>query len=114
MLKSKLHNATVTETELTYVGSITIDQALLEQADIIENERVQVVNINNGARFETYVISGERGTGMVCLNGPAARLAANGDRIHILSYATMSAEELKDFKPDILFLNEKNDIVGKK
>jgi aspartate 1-decarboxylase len=114
MLKSKLHNAAVTQTELSYIGSITIDATLLEKADIIENERVQVVNVNNGARFETYVINGEKGSGMICLNGPAARLSANGDRIHILSYATMSAEEVENFEPDILFLNEKNEIVDKK
>ncbi|MFC1541172.1 aspartate 1-decarboxylase [Candidatus Latescibacterota bacterium] len=114
MLKSKLHNAAVTQTELSYMGSITIDGLLLEQADILENERVQVVNINNGERFETYVISGEKGSGTICLNGPAARLAAIGDRIYILSYATMNEEELIKFKPDILILNEKNEVIDKK
>ncbi|MFC1539352.1 aspartate 1-decarboxylase [Candidatus Latescibacterota bacterium] len=114
MLKSKLHNAAVTQTELSYMGSITIDGLLLEKADILENERVQVVNINNGERFETYVISGEKSSGTICLNGPAARLAAEGDRIHILSYATMNEEELNKFKPDILILNENNVIIDKK
>ena len=81
----------------------------MEKSDIIENERVQVVNINNGARFETYVIQGEKGAGSICLNGPAARLGSPGDKIHILSYATMSQDELKGFKPKIIFLNDKNE-----
>jgi len=110
MLKSKIHNAAVTRTELTYYGSITIDRALLDKADIIENERVQVVNVNNGARFETYVIEGERGSKIIGLNGPAARLGAPGDTIHILSYATFSEEELEGFRPVILILNDKNEI----
>ena len=114
MLKSKIHNAVITQTELTYAGSITIDSQLLEKSNIIENERVQVVNLNNGARFETYVIEGEKGTGMICLNGPAARLGAEGDVIHILSYATISDEELKDYKPLIIVLNDKNEIIQKK
>ena len=114
ILKSKIHNAVVTQTELTYTGSITIDSQLMGKSDIIENERVQVVNINNGARFETYVIKGDKGTGMICLNGPAARLGAVGDVIHILSYATISEEELKDFKPRIIVLNDKNEIIQEK
>ena len=114
MLKSKIHNATVTQTELEYIGSITIDRSILEKADIIENERVQVVNINNGERFETYVIEGGKNTGMICLNGPAARLASPGDRIHILTYVTVGADELKDYKPDIIILNDKNEVVHKK
>ncbi len=114
MLKSKIHNAVVTETELTYAGSITIDRILMEKANIIENERVQVVNLNNGTRFETYVIQGESGKGMVCLNGPAARLVTKGDIIHILSYATISEEELENFKPMIIVLNDKNEIVQEK
>ncbi len=109
MLKSKIHNAVLTQTELSYVGSITIDGSLMEKSNIIENERVQVVNINNGARFETYVIQGEKGAGSICLNGPAARLGSPGDKIHILSYATMSQDELKGFKPRIIFLNDKNE-----
>ena len=111
MLKSKIHNAAVTQTELSYAGSITIDVALMEKSNIVENERVQVVNVNNGARFETYVIQGERGSGTMCLNGPAARLGSPGDRIHILSYATVSEDELKDFKPTIIVLDEKNSVI---
>ena len=114
MLKSKIHNAVVTQTELSYVGSITIDGSLMEKSDIIENERVQVVNINNGARFETYVIQGEHGEGKICLNGPAARLCSPGDIIHILSYATISENELKDFKPKIIVLNDNNEISQEK
>ena len=109
MLKSKIHNAVVTQTELSYSGSITIDELIMEKSDIIENARVQVVNLNNGARFETYVIQGEKGAGSICLNGPAARLGSPGDKIHILSYATMSQDELKGFKPRIIFLNDKNE-----
>jgi len=114
MLKSKIHNAVVTETELSYLGSITIDKLIMGKSDIIENERVQVVNLNNGARFETYAIKGEKGTGMICLNGPAARLGSPGDTIHILSYATMSDDELKGFKPRIVVLNEKNEVIQEK
>ena len=114
ILKSKIHNAAITQTELSYSGSITIDALILEKSDIIENERVQVVNLNNGARFETYVIQGEKRTGMICLNGPAARLCSPGDRIHILTYATVSEEELKDFKPKIIVLNDKNEIIQEK
>ena len=108
MLKSKIHNAEVTETELTYEGSITIDRAIMEAADILENERVQVVNVNNGARFETYVIAGEPNSGQICLNGPAARLGQPSDKIHIISYATVSPEELAGYRPSIIVLDEKN------
>ncbi|MFC1692810.1 aspartate 1-decarboxylase [Candidatus Latescibacterota bacterium] len=111
LLKSKLHGATVTQTELYYDGSITIDVHLMEMADIVENERVQIVNVNNGVRFETYVIRGEKGSGMICLNGPAARLGIKGDIIHILSYDNISSEELEDFTPGIFILNEKNEII---
>ena len=104
MLKSKIHNAVVTQTELSYSGSITIDELIMEKSDIIENERVHVVNLNNGARFETYVIKGEKGKEMICLKGPAARLGSPGDTIHILSYATMSEDELSGFKPKIILL----------
>lgn len=110
MLKSKIHNARVTETELTYAGSITIDKNILDASDLLPYERVQVVNINNGARFETYVIKGERGNGEICLNGPAARLGEPGDTIHILSFATMSEEEVKHFEPTIIVLGENNTI----
>jgi len=102
------------QTKLSYEGSITIDGYLIDKADIVENERVQIVNINNGARFETYVIRGEEGSSLICLNGPAARLGVEGDRIHILTYVTVNDEELRNFKPVILILNEKNEIIEKK
>jgi len=114
LLKSKIHNAQVTQTNLYYEGSITIDENLMENADIFEYERVQVVNCNNGARFETYVIKGERGSGIIGLNGPAARLGQENDTIHILSYATIAEEERKNFSPVFLILGEKNKIVEKK
>lgn len=108
MLKSKIHNAGVTQADISYMGSITIDGALIDGADIMENERVQVVNLNNGARFETYVIRGEAGSGVICLNGPAARMALVGDRVHILSYALMDERECASLKPKILILDERN------
>jgi aspartate 1-decarboxylase len=101
--KSKIHKVTVTEANLQYVGSITIDQDLMDAANLIENEKVQVVNINNGERLETYVIRGERGTGVICLNGPAARKVAVGDVVIIMSYAQMDFEEAKTFKPWLVF-----------
>lgn len=113
MLKSKLHNATITRTELSYAGSITIDPLLLAQVDIFEYERVQVVNINNGARFETYVISGKPGDRQICLNGPAARLGQPGDRVHILAFATMSEDELKAYRPRVCILDERNEMPEK-
>ncbi|NOQ25328.1 MAG: aspartate 1-decarboxylase [Bacteroidales bacterium] len=103
VVKSKLHKVTVTEANLQYVGSITIDEDLLEASNIIENEKVQIVNINNGERLETYVIKGERGSGEICLNGPAARKATVGDVIIIISYASMDFEEAKSFKPFLIF-----------
>ncbi len=103
VVKSKIHKVTVTEANLQYVGSITIDEDLMEASNIIENEKVQVVNINNGERLETYVIKGERGSGEICLNGPAARKATVGDVIIIISYASMDFEEAKSFKPTLLF-----------
>jgi aspartate 1-decarboxylase len=103
VVKSKIHKVTVTEANLQYVGSITIDEDLMESSNIIENEKVQVVNINNGERLETYVIKGERGSGEICLNGPAARKATVGDVIIIISYASMDFEEAKKFKPTLLF-----------
>lgn len=114
LLKSKIHNAMITHSNLYYAGSITIDENLMERADIVENERVQVVNLNNGARFETYAICGKRGSGMICLNGPAARLGVETDIIHILTYATVGEEELKTFKPVKIVLNEKNEIIDEK
>jgi len=101
--KSKIHKVTVTEANLQYVGSITIDQDLMDAANLIENEKVQVVNINNGERLETYVIRGERGTGVICLNGPAARKVTVGDVVIIMSYAQMDFEEAKTFKPWLVF-----------
>ena len=103
VVKSKIHKVTVTEANLQYVGSITIDEDLMDASNIIENEKVQVVNINNGERLETYVIKGERGSGQICLNGPAARKATVGDVIIIISYASIDFEEAKKFKPTLLF-----------
>lgn len=101
--KSKIHKVTVTQANLQYVGSITIDENLMEAANIIENEKVQIVNINNGERLETYVIKGERGSGEVCLNGPAARKVQVGDVVIIISYASMDIEEAKKHKPTLVF-----------
>jgi len=105
VVKSKIHRVTVTEADLNYVGSITIDEDLMDAANLIENEKVQIVNINNGERLETYVITGQRGTGQVCLNGPAARRVAVGDIIIIISYASMEFEKAKSFKPVLIFPN---------
>ncbi len=103
VLKSKIHRVTITESDLNYVGSITIDKDLMEAANLIANEKVQIVNINNGARFDTYVITGERGTGEICMNGPAARKVAVGDIIIIISYASIDFEEAKTFEPVMIF-----------
>ncbi|WP_066632212.1 aspartate 1-decarboxylase [Labilibacter marinus] len=103
VVKSKLHNVSVTEANLNYVGSITIDEDLMDEANIIENEKVQVVNNNNGERLETYVIKGERGSGVICLNGAAARKVAVGDVIIIITYAMMELDEAKAFKPKFVF-----------
>ena len=103
ILKSKIHRAKVTQAELHYVGSIAIDEDLMDAANMIEGEKVTVVNINNGERLETYIIKGERGSGMICLNGPAARKAQVGDIVIIISYASMEFEEAKQFKPAIVF-----------
>jgi len=103
VLKSKLHRVTVTQADLNYIGSITIDEDLIDAANLIEGERVQIVNINNGERLETYVIKGERGSGMICLNGPAARKVAVGDIIIVIAYASMDFEEAKQFKPMLVF-----------
>jgi len=103
VVKSKIHRVTVTEADLNYVGSITIDEDLMDASNLIENEKVQIVNINNGERLETYVITGERGTGQICLNGPAARKVAVGDIIIIISYASMEFEEARAFKPTLIF-----------
>ncbi len=108
ILKSKIHRAKITQAELHYVGSITIDETLMEAANLIEGEKVQVVNISNGERLETYVIRGERNSGTICLNGPAARKAQVGDLVIILSYASLDFEEAKTFKPWIIFPNPDN------
>jgi len=103
VLKSKIHRVTVTEANLQYVGSITLDEALMEAANIIAGEKVQIVNVNNGSRFDTYVIRGARDSGEVCLNGPAARLCIPGDVVIILSFATMNFEDARDFEPWVIF-----------
>lgn len=110
IFRSKIHRATVTEANLNYVGSITIDEDLMEAGDILPNEKVQIVNVNNGERFETYVIKGERGSGQICLNGPAARKVAVGDKIIIIAYALMTYEEAKVHSPKVVFPNENNAI----
>jgi len=108
LMKSKLHRVTVTEADLNYVGSITIDENLMEAANLLEWEKVQVVNINNGERFETYVIKGERNTGTICLNGPAARKVQPGDLVIVIAYIQMTPEEAKHFQPTLVFPLEGN------
>ncbi|GAB1446094.1 MAG: aspartate 1-decarboxylase [Cyclobacteriaceae bacterium] len=108
VLKSKIHRAKVTQAELHYVGSITIDERLMEEANLLEGEKVQVVNVNNGERLETYVIKGDRDSGVICLNGPAARKAMVGDIVVIISYASMDWEEAKSFKPSLVFPDIEN------
>lgn len=110
MLKGKIHRATVIQAELDYVGSITVDQDLLDAAGILEYEKVQIVDVNNGQRFETYTISGERGSGMICLNGAAARCVQKGDKIIIMCYASMTPEEAKENSPKVVFVDENNQI----
>lgn len=110
-MKSKIHRATVTEANLNYVGSITIDEKLMQAAGILENEKVQVVNINNGERFETYVIKGEAGSGTICLNGAAARLVQVGDKVIIMAYCLITMEEYKNHRPKVVFVDENNKIV---
>lgn len=110
MMNSKLHRATVTEANLNYVGSITIDSALLDSAGMLPNEKVHVVNNNNGARFETYIIAGEAGSGVICVNGAAARLVQKGDVVIILSYVYVSDEEAKKHEPTVLLMNKNNKI----
>ena len=103
VLKSKIHRVTVTEADLNYIGSVTIDQNLMDAANLIETEKVQILNMHNGERLETYVIKGERGSGVICMNGPAARKVAVGDVIIIISYAMMDFEEAKNFSPWVIF-----------
>ena len=113
VLKSKIHRVSVTGAELEYIGSITIDEALLEAANLIVGEKVSVVNVNNGERFETYTIRGERGSGEITLNGPAARKVQRGDIVIIISYATMDFEEAKNFQPTVIFPDEKTNTLIK-
>lgn len=110
MLKGKIHRATVVQAELDYVGSITVDQDLLDAAGILEYEKVQIVDVDNGSRFETYTISGERGSGLICLNGAAARCVHANDKIIIMAYCEMEAEEAKEHKPKVVFVDEANKI----
>ncbi len=110
IMKSKIHCAAITETKLEYEGSITIDEELLIKSNMIENEKVQVVNLNNGERLETYIIKGKKGSMSICLNGPAARKASVGDKIIIISYAIMNEKEAELFKPTILLVNDNNNI----
>lgn len=110
MLKSKIHRATITEAELNYVGSITIDIDLMREANILEYEKIQVVNINNGSRIETYVIAGESGSGVICLNGAAARYAQQGDKVILMTYCEMEEEEAKLHKPIVVFVKDDNSI----
>lgn len=110
MLKGKIHRATVKQAELDYVGSITIDSELLEASGILEYEKVQIVDVNNGSRFETYAIAGQAGSGMICLNGAAARCVAVNDKIIIMAYAQMDAEEAKKHAPKVVFVDDENHI----
>src|SRR5699024_3031719 len=110
MMKSKLHRARVTQADLNYVGSITIDEDLMKEVDILHNEKVQIVNNNNGARFETYVIPGEKGSGVMCVNGAAARLVEEGDIIIVIAYAMVNDSDLSEFRPKIAIMNEDNTI----
>lgn len=111
MLKGKLHRATVTQAEINYVGSVTIDGDLLSKSGILTGEKVQIVNINNGERFETYTIAGEPGSGVICINGAAARLVQVGDKVIIIAYGLMDENEAKSFQPKVLILDEDNQVV---
>lgn len=111
MFKAKLHRATVTEANLDYVGSVTIDRDLLDKSGILVGEKVQIVNLNNGERFETYTIEGEAGSGVICLNGAAARLVQPKDKVIIIAYAMMTPEEAKTFQPNVLVLDDNNKII---
>jgi|SRR5579875_1257708 len=114
MCKGKIHRATVTQANLNYIGSITIDQDLLDAANIYPYEKVQVVNVTNGSRLETYTIAGARGSGVICLNGAAARLTAEGDIVIIISYGQFSEEEIRTLEPQIVFVDEQNHLTEKK
>ena len=110
MLQGKIHRATVTQAALDYVGSITIDEALLEASSIREYQKVQVVDVNNGNRLETYTIAGERNSGIICLNGAAARCVSQGDKVIIMAYSSYSQDDLKDYKPKVVFVDDNNKI----
>ncbi|WP_294750267.1 aspartate 1-decarboxylase [uncultured Ruminococcus sp.] len=111
MLKSKIHRAVITQAELNYVGSVTIDEELMEAAGLYEYERVHISNVNSGSRIETYVIAGERGSGVICLNGAAARSGQKGDHVIIMAYANMTPEEIKTHRPKVVFVSDKNEVV---
>ena len=111
MLKGKIHRATVTQADLNYVGSITVDKTLLDAAGILQYEKVHIVDINNGSRFETYTINGEPGSGVICLNGAAARLVQPGDKIILMAYAQMDEEEAKNYEPKVVFIGDDNKIM---
>lgn len=111
VVKSKIHRVKVTQAELNYVGSVTIDEALMEASNLVEGERVQIVNINNGERLETYVITGPRNSGTICLNGPAARKVQQGDLLIIIGYGYMTQEEAKSFKPSLVFPDEHTNLI---
>jgi aspartate 1-decarboxylase len=111
ILKSKVHRATITEANVDYVGSLTMDEDLMDASNMIEHEKIQVVNVNNGERIETYLIKGERGSGVICLNGPAARKGVVGDIVIIISYAVMDFEAAKTWTPTVIFPNAKNQLV---
>ena len=113
MFKSKIHRAVVTQAELYYEGSLTVDVDLMKEADLLEYEKVAIVNVNNGERFETYLISGAPGSGVICLNGAAARKGAVGDEVIIISYASMSDEEARTFKPTVVHVDKRNRMVSK-
>lgn len=111
MLKSKIHRAVITQAELNYVGSVTIDEELMEAAGLYEYERVHISNVNSGSRIETYVIAGERGSGVICLNGAAARSGQKGDHVIIMAYANMAPDEIKTHRPKVVFVSDKNEVV---
>ena len=110
LLKAKIHRAVVTQADLDYVGSVTIDTRLLRESGILEYEKVQIVDINNGNRFETYTIAGEEGSGIICLNGAAAKCVSVGDKVIIMAYATMTPEEAKEHKPTVVFVDDHNQV----
>jgi aspartate 1-decarboxylase len=110
ILKSKIHRAVITQAELNYVGSVTIDEELMEASGLFEYERVHIVNVNSGSRIETYVIAGERGSGVICLNGAAARSGQKGDKVIIMAYADMTPDEAKTHRPKVVFVNEDNSV----